>query len=205
MPEIAKLPAVRKQRSGTGSARASRRAGMVPGVLYGDDKEPEMIQINAKDLSQEMVRGRLSARLVEIVIDGDGQWALLRGLQRDPLSSQPIHADFQRVRPDTKITVQVPVEFVNEASSPGLRRGGVLNVVRHTVEIRCTAGNIPDRLQANLAKLGINASIHISAIALPENVLPTITDRDFTIATIAVPSGLRGQMSSDAESAADNT
>jgi large subunit ribosomal protein L25 len=174
-----------RPKSGTGAARATRSKGLVPGVLYGGDKEPENVAIGSKELKKAVLAGGLRSHLVRVKLNGATQPVLVRDIQFDPVSDEPIHFDLYRVKEDQIISVDVPVRFVNEGLSPGIKRGGALNVVRHAVALDCPANAIPEFIEVNLEGLEIGASVHISAVKLPEGVRPTIKDRDFTIATIA--------------------
>lgn len=176
--------------SGKGAARAVRRTGNVPGVVYGgDEATADAIQLDANDLFLIIKRGRFLSTVFDIDVDGRTLKAIPRDVQLDPVKDFPLHVDFQRIGKDNRVRVGVPVRFVNEALSPGLKRGGVLNIVRHDVEVWCPADKIPDHFEVDLTGLAIGRSIHISAVALPEGVKPTIIDRDFTIATIAGSGG----------------
>jgi len=176
--------------SGKGAARSVRRTGMVPGVVYGgDDKSCDPIQMDANDLFILIKRGRFLSTVFDIDVGGRTVKAIPRDVQLDPVKDFPLHVDFQRIGSDNRVRVGVPVRFVNEALSPGLKRGGVLNIVRHDVEVWCPADKIPTHFEVDLTGLAIGRSVHISAVTLPEGVKPTITDRDFTIATIAGSGG----------------
>ena len=171
---------------GKGTARAVRRTGNVPGVVYGgDEKAADTIQINANDLFNLIKKGRFLSTVFDIEVDGKTLKAIPRDVQLDPVKDVPLHVDFQRVGADNRVRVGVPVRFINEALSPGLKRGGVLNIVRHDVEVWCPADAIPQFFEVDLTGLAIGRSVHISAVTLPTGVKPTIADRDFTIATIA--------------------
>ncbi len=176
-----------RERIGKGGARATRRAGRVPGVIYGDNKQPAAISLDAHGLNQEIVKPGFLTTLLEIKVNGESHRVLPREVQLHPVTDVPLHIDFQRVSATTRLTIAIPVRFINEEECEGLRRGGVVNVVRHEVDLMCTAANIPPYIEADLAGLDIGDSIHISHIALPEGVRPAITDRDFTIATLAAP------------------
>ncbi len=171
--------------TGTGGARAARRAGLVPGILYGGERGPAPIAISFNELKKAINRGGLRSSMIRISFSGETQPVLVRDIQFDPVSDAPIHLDLYRVEESQVVSVEVPVHFINEGLSPGIKRGGALNVVRHAVELDCPASAIPDHLEVDLAGLDIGDSVHISAIMLPEGVAPTIRDRDFTIATIA--------------------
>jgi large subunit ribosomal protein L25 len=199
MDEIFKLAAEPKERAGKGAARAARHAGRIPGVIYGAKKAPVMITVDNKDLQREIRRGGFFATLFDVGVAGKTERVLARDLQLHPVSDRPIHIDFLRVSASTEVTVQVPCDFVNEEESPGIRRGGVLNVVRHELELSCRADAIPNEITIDLTDLEIGDSVHISEVTLPEGVAPTITDRDFTIATIAAPSVIREEAAEAAE------
>jgi large subunit ribosomal protein L25 len=174
-----------RTRSGTGSARATRREDKVPGVVYGDGGKPENISVNGRELNIIIGRGKFLSTVFDLNIGGKKSRVIPRDVQLDPVKDWPIHVDFQRIGAGARIRVNVPVRFINEALSPGLKRGGVLNIVRHEVEVTCPADAIPDFFEFNLEGLEIGRSVHISAIKLPDGVKPTILNRDFTVATIA--------------------
>ena len=187
MSDIVKLTCVTRERAGKGAARAVRRAGRVPAVLYGDKKDPIMFSLEPIALEKEMNRRGFFSRVFDLDVDGAAHKGLIRDVQIDPVTMRPIHADFLRVSKTAKVTVHVTVQFVNEEASPGLKFGGVLNIVRHDVELLCPAMSIPSSLEIDLTGKEVGDSIHISEITLPEGVTPVIKDRDFTIATIAAP------------------
>ena len=186
MSNISTLSARARDRAGKGSARAARREGLVPAVIYGDKKDPFTIVVTLRDLEKLLKPGFFS-HLIDIEVAGEKHRVLPRDLQQHPVSDRALHVDFLRVSATSELTVEVPVEFINDEASPGLRRGGVLNVVRHDVEVYCLADNIPEKITIDLTGLQIGDSVHISAVKLPDGVRPTIEDRDFTIATIAAP------------------
>jgi large subunit ribosomal protein L25 len=175
---------VRKQ-SGTGAARAVRREALVPGVVYGDGRPAQNIALASNELVNVINRGRFLSSVIELDIEGAKTRVIAREVQKDPVNDKLVHVDFQRVGPGARIRVSVPVRFINEALSPGLKRGGVLNIVRHEVEVTAPADRIPEYFEFNLEGLDIGRSVHISATKLPEGVKPTIINRDFTVATIA--------------------
>jgi large subunit ribosomal protein L25 len=184
------IKASARSASGKGAARAVRRTGNVPAVVYGGDEgSTDTIQIDANDLFILIKRGRFLSTVFDIDVGGRKLKAIPRDVQLDPVKDFPLHVDFQRVGADNRVRVGVPVRFTNEALSPGLKRGGVLNIVRHEVEVWCPADKIPDHFEVDLTGLAIGRSVHISAVTLPEGVKPTIADRDFTIATIAGTGG----------------
>lgn len=184
MAETTELKAWARQRSGKGGARAARREGRIPGILYGDKKGPESISVEYRAISQQLLTGHFQSTIFTLDVEGTKTRVIPRGVQLDPVRDFPIHVDFLRVSKDALVTVDVSVRFLNEAASPGLKRGGVLNIVRHEIPVRCPADAIPDHFDVDLTGLEIGNSIHISAIKLPPNVRPTIAERDFTVATI---------------------
>lgn len=179
------LDAQVRDQKGTGGARALRRTGQIPAIIYGGGKPELKIAIEQKPLTLAYEKGGFRSRLVSINTGKEIIHALPREVQIDPISDAPIHADFLRVEKGTVARIKVKVNFKNREKSPGIKRGGVLNIVRHEVELFCNVDSIPQTLEANLEGLEIGASIHISHIKLPEGVEPTIKGRDFTIATIA--------------------
>jgi large subunit ribosomal protein L25 len=183
--QVSEIKASARALSGTGGARAVRREKRVPGIVYGETGEPQTIALDANELSIIIGRGKFLSTLFELNVDGAKSRVIPREVQLDPVKDAPIHVDFQRVGPGARIRVNVPVRFINEALSPGLKRGGVLNIVRHEVEVMAPADAIPEFFEFNLEGLEIGRSIHISAIKLPEGVKPTIQNRDFTVATVA--------------------
>lgn len=182
--------AVKRENSGTGDARALRRAGQVPAVVYGDNKEPLRIAIPANDLNVEYNKGHMFTSLCDLEIDGKKHMVLARDIQVHPVTDVVIHADFLYVTPKTKIAVSVPVHFINEDKSPGLRASGILNVVRYEVELICTAMAIPEFIEVDLTDKEQGESINISDATLPEGVKPVIDNRDFTLATLLAPKKL---------------
>ena len=161
--------------------------GMVPGIIYGKGTEPTKIAFENKVLLKLMHTGAFYSTILDLDIEGKNEKVLPKQLQYHPVTDKLIHFDFLRVQNDTKVTVEVPVEFLNQDTCPGLKKGGVLNLVRREVELSCNANNIPDKLQFDLNKSEIGDSIKISNIALPDGVTPTITDRDFVVATVVPP------------------
>jgi large subunit ribosomal protein L25 len=184
MVETTELKAWARQRSGKGGARSTRREGRIPGILYGDKKEPESISVEYRAISQQLLTGHFQSTIFTLNVEGAKTRVIPCGVQLDPVRDFPIHVDFLRVSKDALVTVAVPVRFLNEAASPGLKRGGVLNIVRHEIPVRCPADAIPDHFDVDLTGLEIGNSVHISAIKLPPNVRPTVAERDFTVATI---------------------
>ncbi len=193
MSDVVELPAVSRERAGKGPARAARRAGQVPGVIYGAKKDPSLVAIEGKLLNKLLHQGGFFSTLFDVKVDGKIERALARDVQLDPVTDVPVHIDFLRVSATTRVTVEVPVHFLNEDECPGLTEGGVLNVVRHEIELSCRADAIPPHIEIDLSGLDIGDGVHISMVQLPEGVTPTITDRDFTIATIAAPTVVRDE------------
>lgn len=188
MTEIATMSAHKRDRAGKGAARAIRREGRVPAVIYGEKKDPVMIALDPRDVWKGLRGGHFFSTVHNIQIEGgETERVLPRDVQFHPVSDQPEHVDFLRVGPSTKAAVLVPVVFHNEETSVGLKRGGILNIVRHEVELMVRVDHIPDQIDIDLAAYNIGDAIKISMVALPDDVKPTITDRDFTIATIAAP------------------
>ena len=191
MSEAMKLAAAVRERAGKGASRAVRLTGRVPAVIYGDKQSPVTIHVPEKELTRFLHTGHFMNSVVELQLDGAVHRTLPRDVQFHPVSDRPIHVDFLRLALGGTIAVNVPVHFTDEDTSPGIKRGGTLNIVRHEVELNCPSDAIPDQLEISLAGKDIGDSIHISAIKLPEGVTPVITDRDFTIATLVAPSALR--------------
>lgn len=202
MSEIATIAAQPRERGGKGPARTARRTGRVPAVIYGAKKDPVLVTLDPRDLARALKDGSFLATVYDVRVEAATERVLPREVQFDPVSDQAIHVDFLRVSPTTTVTVHVPVVFHNEERSPGLKRGGLLNVVRHDIELACRADVIPHRIDIDLTGLEIGDSVHISTIELPEGVRPTITDRDFTIATIAAPTVVREEAAEVEEAAA---
>jgi len=202
MPEILSLSAEARASAGKGAARATRRAGRVPAIIYGDHKDPVLISLEPRELSRIVSKPGFFATLVDLRVDGDSHRTLPRDVQYHPVSDAALHVDFMRVGAGAKVTVTVPVVFINHERSAGLRRGGLLNVVRHGIEMTCSVESIPERLTVDLSGLDVGESIHMSAVSLPEGARPMITDRDFTIASITAPSALREEAAAAAAAAA---
>ena len=197
--QLITLAAESRAAAGKGPARALRRAGRIPAIVYGAAIEQEMISLEARALRRELHKPRFFSTLYTLEIDGATVRVLPRDVQLHPVSDEPIHADFVRVSAGASVTVEVQVTFLNEDIAPGLKKGGVLNVVRREVELICPADAIPTEIALDLAGADIGDSLHISQIALPEGVRPTITDRDFTIATISAPTVVRDEAEEEAE------
>lgn len=191
MAELKKLAASVRSGTGKGAARSVRREGRIPGVVYGGGEAAQPISLDYKTVNQAIYAGRFLTTIFEIDIDGKTERVIPRDYQLDVVKDTPLHVDFLRLKAGSRLRVDVPVHFVNVDTAPGVKRGGSLNVVRHTVEMWAPADAIPEFITADLAGFDINDSLHISAVKLPEGCKPTIADRDFTIATIAAPSGMK--------------
>jgi large subunit ribosomal protein L25 len=193
MSEQLTLPAEARDRAGKGASRALRRDGRVPAVVYGQNTEALSIHVEEKLLSKMLSTGHFMNSVVMIDAGGRTTRTLPKAVDFHPVTSRPIHVDFLRISEHTKVTVAVPVRFDNEEASPGLKRGGVLNVVQHELELICDAAHIPDEIHVPLDGLEIGDSIHISQVRLPEGAQPSISDRDFTVATVVAPSAMKAE------------
>ena len=189
MSENTLISADLRNRVGKGSARAARRAGKIPAVIYGDKKQPISIEIEARMMRKIINEPGIFSRLLDINVDNGKHTVLMRDIHFHPVTDDPMHFDFLRVSHSSTVSVSVGVEFINEAICPALKIGGVLNIVRYEVELNCLPTSIPEKIIVDLSEAKIGDSIHISAVELPEGVTPTITDRDFTIATLQSPGG----------------
>ena len=187
MSNAVAISAELRDRAGKGAARAVRRAGRVPAVIYGGKKEPAIISVDPRDVIKGVESGEFFSTIYEIKLESGLERVLPRDLQVHPINDLPQHLDFLRVTADTRVTVEIPVNFLNEEESPGLKRGGVLNVVRYAVEVNCSAEDIPTSFDMDLTGLEIGDGLHSSSLILPSGVELTITDRDFTIASVAAP------------------
>ena len=203
MAEPSVLSLEMRNATGKGASRALRRGGWVPAVVYGGEEEPVSVQLRDRDLHRAVRQGRFFTTLVDLELDGGKVRAIPRDIQYDVVRDLPIHVDFLRISAGSEVTLMVPVGFVNEEESPGIRRGGVLNVVRHEVELRVRAGDIPDRLVADLTGLDIGDVVHFSALPLPDGARTTIVGRDFAVATIAAPSAIAAAARAEQEEAAE--
>ena len=187
MAEMGTLAVQSRDRSGKGGARATRREGLVPGIVYGAGSEPTMVAMERRALMRELRNPGFFAQLYQIKVGDAMERVLPRDVQYHPINDQAIHFDLLRVSADATLTVAIPVRFVNEEESPGLKSGGVLNVVRHEVELSCPVDAIPDHIEIDLTGSEIGDSLHFSQVTGAADLTPIITDRDFTIATIAPP------------------
>ncbi|MFL6772393.1 MAG: 50S ribosomal protein L25/general stress protein Ctc [Sphingomicrobium sp.] len=193
MSEQLTLPAEARDRAGKGASRALRRDGRVPAVVYGEKKEPLSVHVEEKLLSKMLSTGHFMNSVVMIDFQGKAHRTLPKAVDFHPVSSRPIHVDFLRIGEHTKVHVAVPVRFDNDEESPGLKRGGVLNVVQHELEIECDAAHIPNEIHIDLTGLEIGDSIHISQVKLPDGVVPWNDEEDFTVATIVSPSAMKAE------------
>ncbi|OZA91672.1 50S ribosomal protein L25/general stress protein Ctc [Altererythrobacter sp. H2] len=191
MSDALTLPAETRERAGKGASRALRREGRVPAVIYGGKEEPILIHVEGKELFRQMMTGHFMNSIVTIEIGGKRINTLPKDVAQHPVNDRPLHVDFLRLNKDSKVDVQVPVVFINEEASPGLKKGGVLNIVRHELELVCDANRIPSEVTIDVTGKDVGDSIHISEVTLPEGSLSAITDRDFTIATLVAPSALK--------------
>ncbi len=187
------LPAEARDGLGKGASRALRRDGRVPAVVYGEKKEPLSIHVEEKLLTKMLHTGHFMNSVVMIDYQGKPQRTLPKAVDFHPVTSRPIHVDFLRIGEHTKVHVAVPVRFDNEEASPGLKRGGVLNVVAHELELVCDAASIPNEIHVALDGLDIGDAVHISNVKLPEGVSPANQDEDFTVATIVAPSAMKAE------------
>ena len=191
MSDALTLPAETRERAGKGASRHLRREGRVPAVIYGGKEEPTLIHVEAKELVRQLGTGHFMNSIVTIELDGKSVRTLPKDVALHPVNDRPEHVDFLRLAKGAKVDVNVPVIFTNEAGSPGLKKGGVLNVVRHELELVCDADKIPSEIEIDVTGKEVGDSIHISEVKLPQGAESAITDRDFTIATLVAPSALK--------------
>ncbi len=190
-----------RENTGTGGARASRREGLVPGVIYGGDQDAVAVALKSNEVTKAINSGNFIANMIELSHKGDKQKVLTKDIQFHPVTDVPLHVDFYRVTAKSIIVVEVSVNFIGEEEAVGIKLGGVLNVVRHSIEVKCPAGDIPDSIDVDISALDIGDSIHISEIKLPANVEPAISDRDFTICTMQMSRAAVEVEDEDAEAA----
>jgi large subunit ribosomal protein L25 len=202
MSDLLTLSAEARERAGKGASRELRRNNRIPAVIYGNNEAPEGIHIEEKLLMKALMTGHFMNSVVMIETGGKNVRTIPKDVQFHPVSDRPLHVDFLRISEHAEIHVNVPVHFTDEAESPGIKRGAVLNIVRHELELICDAALIPDEIKVSLAGLDVGDSIHISAVTLPAGSKSAITDRDFTIATIVAPSALK---SSEGDTASTTT
>lgn len=174
-----------RENTGTGNARAARRNGAIPGVIYGGGEDAVAVSVKYNEILKAINSGQFLSNMIELSHDGKKQKVLTKAVQFHPVSDQPVHVDFYRVTDKTIIEVKVSVNFVGEEKSEGLKKGGTLNVVRHAILVKCPAGNIPDEIEVDVSAMDFGDAIKISEVTLPGNVKPSISDRDFTIVTMA--------------------
>ena len=203
MSEQLTLSAEARDRAGKGASRALRREGRVPAVIYGNNEEPLSIHVEEKLLNKLLGTGHFFNSVVMVEVGGKAVRTLAKDVAFHPVSDRPLHADFLRVAKNASVTVGVPVRFENEETAPGLKKGGVLNVVRHEIELTVAADNIPDEVVVDLAGLEVGDSVHISAVKLPKGAVSAIEDRDFTIASIAAPTVLSDDEIAEEKEAAE--
>jgi large subunit ribosomal protein L25 len=201
MAKTVALKAQLREAAGKGAARRERREGRIPAVIYGDKQEPVSISFERVEFERKL-DSHFFTHLFEITVGETVHTVVARDLQMDPVRDFPIHVDLLRVTGDAVVTINVPVEFLNADKAPGLKRGGVLNIVRHEVEMKALWNNIPEKVTVDLTGANVGDSIHFSAVVVPRGVTPTITDRDFTIATIAAPSALKSEENAEGGEAA---
>jgi len=201
MPKTSSLQVQGRDRAGKGAARATRRGGLVPAVIYGGNQDATLIALEPKILVALMHDPAFKTNIFEVEVGGKKQRTMAMDVQLDPVSDKPLHADFRRIEKDTLVRVPIPVRFHNEGASPGIKVGGVLNIVRHDVEVRARPDDLPDHVDVDLTGLKIGDSVHISAVKLPDGVKPTIA-RDFTICTIAPPTVMTVEEETPAAAAA---
>jgi len=187
------LSAEVRDRAGKGASRALRREGRVPAVIYGNNEEPTLVHVEEKLLNKLLGTGHFFNSVIMVEVNGKAVRTLPKDVEFHPVTDRPLHADFLRVSEHASVHVNVPVVFANEEQSPGLKRGGVLNVVRHELELICDAAMIPDDVTIDLSGFDVGDSIHISHVALPKGAASAISDRDFTIATVVAPSSLKSE------------
>jgi large subunit ribosomal protein L25 len=199
MSDTLTLSAESRDRAGKGASRSLRNSGRVPAVIYGNNEDPSSIHIEEKLLVKALMTGHFFNSIIMIEVGGKQVRTLPKDVQFHPVTDRPLHADFLRIGEHSEVHVEVPVKFTEEALSPGMKRGAVLNIVRHELELVCDAAMIPDDIEISLEGLDVGDSIHISAVNLPNGSKSAITDRDFTIATLVAPSGLKSQEGDNAK------
>ncbi|HVO04411.1 MAG TPA: 50S ribosomal protein L25/general stress protein Ctc [Candidatus Cybelea sp.] len=202
MAAVESISAELRDRAGKGAARQTRRDGRVPAVIYGDKKDPTLISLDPKEIDRHIHKKTFYATLLDVDLKGEKHRVLPRDVQFDPVTDRTVHVDFQRIGKDTKVHVNVPVVVRNEAASPGLKRGGVLNIVRHEIEFICSPDAIPQAIEVDITGLEIGGSIHIHSVKLPENAILAVRERDFTVVSIGAPTGLKAEQQEAAEKAA---
>ncbi len=202
MSEQLTLSAETRERAGKGASRSLRREGRVPAVVYGNNEDPLAVHLEEKALVKMLSTGHFMNSIVMVEAAGATVRTLPKDVQFHPVTDRPLHVDFLRISEHAKVNVAVPIRFIDEDDSPGLKRGGVLNAVRHDLELVCDAAEIPEAIEISLAGMDIGDSLHISAVTLPQGTVSAITDRDFTVATIVAPSGVKSEAADAAAAAA---
>ncbi len=198
MAETSELNATLRETGGKGAARAIRREGRVPAVIYGDNKDPESISLDFVDVLKALHTGTFLSTVFKINVEGGAQSRVIpRDIQVDPIKDFPMHVDFLRIAKDAQLVVEIAVNFIGEEESPGMKRGGVLNIVRHEIEVSAPADAIPESIEADISEMDIGDTLHASALKLPKGVVLTIMDRDFTVASLA------GQVAEEEETVDD--
>lgn len=203
MADTPVIEAVARTGTGKGAARSARREGLVPGVIYGGGEDPQTVNIKHNVLLKALRAGKFMSTLINLKVDGQDNRVICRAVQKDVVKDLPTHADFLRLSARSRINLYIPVDFINEDECPGLKKGGVLTVVRNEVELKVTAGDIPEQLVVDLAGLDVGDTINISNIDLPKGTRPMITDRDFVIANISAPSSLKSAEDEAADEAGE--
>ena len=200
---MSNLKAIKREKTSSGSNSKLRAEGLIPAILYGGKNPNQNISIEKKDIKNIVNSDTFLSKVLELDIDGKKEKVIPRDIDFHVISEEPIHIDFMRIVAGKKIILEIPVKFINHPDSPGLKRGGVLNIVRRKVELKCPAENIPDDITIDLAGTDIGTSIKISSVKLDENITPTISDRDFVIATVAAPTVMKEPEKPAAETAAE--
>ena len=188
---MSNLKATKRESTSSGSNNKLRSEGLIPAILYGGKNPNQNISIQLKEIKNIINSDTFLSKVLELDIDGKKEKVIPRDVAFHVVSEEPLHIDFMRITTGKKIILEIPVKFINHPDSPGLKRGGVLNIVRRKVELKCPGENIPDEIIVDLAGTDIGTSIKISSVKLPENVVPTITDRDFVVATVAAPTVIK--------------
>ncbi len=189
MSSIIAIEAQNRTANGTGGARATRREGLVPGVVYGSNKENQYFSIDPRSIAKELYIPGFFSRLFSLVIDGKAQTVLAKDIQLHPITDAPMHIDFLRVAKDAKIHVNIPVHVINDDKAPGVKKGGIVNIIRHSLEVICPADSIPSEITIDLSGLDAGHAIHLTDITLPKGVVAAHADRDNTLVSIVVPGG----------------
>ncbi len=199
MASVKTLTVETRSKGGTGPARTTRRSGLIPGILYGTGIDPLMVAIDTKTLKLELQDPYYHTKLYDLKVGSTNHRALMRAVQLNPVTDAPIHVDFLRVDPSSRITVDILLKFVNDDKSPGIKRGGVLNIVYHDLQLSCPVDSIPEQITIDLSGLEVGQSIHLEDIILPSGVQVVHSNRDYTLATIVAPSGLKSDSSDTTE------